>query len=104
MLAVFLVASPSFAAETNRRFAPLTVALLMFEDSTQDRETAHWRHGMTRLLHDQLGEVKTVRMLSQGATDFAQRQVGVDPGEATTAAQARSMARRATVAADPRAQ
>ena len=91
MLAVFLVASPSFAAETNRRFAPLTVALLMFEDSTQDRETAHWRHGMTRLLHDQLGEVKTVRMLSQGATDFAQRQVGVDPGEATTAAQARKM-------------
>jgi tetratricopeptide (TPR) repeat protein/TolB-like protein len=77
------------AAEPPARPARLTVALLPFEDQTGDAEAAHWRHGLSGLLRNQLREVKSIRILSADAIDYGCRQVSVTPGGPIPDTQAR---------------
>lgn len=92
-LALLMAALRCAAADTNVPPPPprITVAVLNFEDRTHDREDAHWRYSLPRLLQDQFASVKAIRLLSPAASDYAQRRLDLEAGDAVTAAQARQM-------------
>jgi tetratricopeptide (TPR) repeat protein len=69
----------------------LSVAVLEFEDSTGDTETAHWRHTLPGLLKRQIRNVHAVRLLSDDAVHYAFRQVGLRSGDAIDPNRARQM-------------
>ena len=69
---------PAFSGPSTR----LAVTVLWFEDRTGDPEQAHWRYTAPGLLKRQLRHVKAIRLLSDGAVDYALRQIGLHPGDA----------------------
>lgn len=69
----------------------ISVAVFPFENGTSDPNLAHWRYIAWGLLKNQLAEVKAVRVLSEGAIDYALRQVDLTAGEAIDPNLARDM-------------
>jgi len=67
-----------------------TVAVLSFENQTGDPAAAHWRFTLVELINGQLNEVKSLRLLSS-STEYAFRQLGLEPGAPVNAEQAREM-------------
>lgn len=67
----------------------LTVAVLWFENATGDETASHWRYTASRVLSEQLREVKAIRTLRSGAIGFAFRRVPTKGG--VTGEQARAM-------------
>jgi tetratricopeptide (TPR) repeat protein/TolB-like protein len=68
----------------------LVIAVLWFENKTGEPQADHWRYAIDRLLSDQLGHVKALRLRSIGI-DFARRQLGIAKGSAIGADEARKM-------------
>lgn len=68
----------------------LVIAVLWFENMTGNRQADHWRYAIDRLLSDQLGHVKALRLRSVGI-DFAGRQLGIAKGSAIGADEARKI-------------
>ncbi len=94
LLLVSATASRLFAEEPARAApAPskrLAVAFLGLENQTNDPELAHCRYAAA-LWHSSLGQVKAVRVLSDGAVRYAFRQVGLRPGDSIDPNHARAM-------------
>jgi tetratricopeptide (TPR) repeat protein len=68
----------------------LVTAVLWFENKTGAPQADHWRYAIDRLLSDQLGHVKALRLRRIGI-DFARRQLGIAKGSAIGADEARKM-------------
>ena len=69
----------------------VSVAVFPFENRTSDPNLAHWRYVAWGLLKNQLAEVKAIRVLSEGAIDYALRQVDLTAGDAIDPNLAREM-------------
>lgn len=54
-----------------------------------DPDAAHWRCGIERLLSSELRKIKTTKL--GGGVEYAQRQLGIDKGDALKPEQARKM-------------
>ena len=76
------------AAEATAQTPRLTVAVLTFADQTGDPEAAHWRYSFSRLLGEQLHEVKALRTVSP---NFGYRQLGLKQGDPVNEEQARKI-------------
>ena len=82
----------SLWAQEVAREAPkrLSVAVLGFENETNDADLAHWRY-VTTLLDEPLKKVRAIRVLSEGAVRYAVREVGLRPGDPIDPNRARQM-------------
>ena len=67
----------------------MKVALLWFEDKTENPEMTHWRYTLQRLLSSQLKEINMIRLC--GGIDYACRQLGISQGKALDVARARTI-------------
>jgi len=67
----------------------MKVALLWFEDKTENPEMTHWRYTLQRLLSSQLKEINMVRLC--GGIDYACRKLGISQGKALDVARARTI-------------
>jgi tetratricopeptide (TPR) repeat protein len=90
-----LVAATCLRAQEPTRAASapskrLVVAILGLENQTGDPGLAHWRYA-AGLLSSSLGQVRAIRVLSDGAVRYALRQVGLRPGDAIDPNHARAM-------------
>lgn len=65
------------------------VAVLPFEDATDDPNLAPWRYIAAGLLKAQLADIESLRIRSGEAVKYGLRQVGVHPGEAVDSNDAR---------------
>ena len=79
------------AAQQSTPPGRLTVAVLWLADKTGDSQLSHWSGALTGLLGEQLAEAKAVRVLPDGAVDYAFRQLGVTKGSSLDVEQARRM-------------
>src|SRR5262245_17021204 len=94
LLGLLIVLSGTVLAQevpVARSEARLTVAILDFENKTDDAEHAHWRSGLARFLRWQLGNVQGVRVRSDWAIEYGLRQLGRKKSEALTALDARAL-------------
>jgi tetratricopeptide (TPR) repeat protein len=89
LLTAFLaVLEPSPAAQAAAQTPRLTAAVLTFADQTGDPEAEHWRYSLSRLLSEQLHEVKALRMVSP---NFGYRQLKLKQGDPVNEEQARKI-------------
>jgi tetratricopeptide (TPR) repeat protein len=93
-LAIVLVLFGVVTGTTNKMVVSSrrpTIAVLWFEDRTNDPQEAHWRYAITGLLTGQLKEVRAIRVLPSIAVDYAFRQLGIHKGAAIEINQAHKM-------------
>ncbi|MBN1360196.1 MAG: tetratricopeptide repeat protein [Sedimentisphaerales bacterium] len=92
LVALICWAASGWAAETptdelqvvsdpNLQGKRIAVAVLPFEDRTDDPNLAHWRHSADALLARQLRRVTRLRMLSEQADRYGVGQVGLHAGD-----------------------
>jgi adenylate cyclase len=67
------------------------IAVLWFENRTADPEAAHWRYSITRLLMEELDQVKVVRLRTANALEYAFEQADAGAGSEVSVAKAREM-------------
>jgi tetratricopeptide (TPR) repeat protein len=66
----------------------MTVAFLPPSNESGDANTAHWQYALIQLMHSQLFEVKSIRLLPDSSIDYAFRQLKLkqdaplEPGQA----------------------
>jgi len=67
----------------------MTVGLVYFEDKTNDPNMSYWRYLSHQVLGLKLYEVKSLKLSSEYATEFAFKKLGMKRGEAVDAQKAR---------------
>jgi tetratricopeptide (TPR) repeat protein len=89
LAAGLILTAATMAAEPGEEPRRLTVAVLWFEDKTDDPNAGHWRYAIERLLSNQLREVKAIRL--RPGVEYARRELGISKGTPLDPAQARKM-------------
>ena len=89
-LASWLHAQERTADETAGLRKRLSIAVLGFDNQTDDPELAHWR-GAAMMLGRSLKEAKAIQVLSDNAVRYALRQAGLRPGDPIDPNRARLM-------------
>lgn len=71
----------------------LTVAVLWFENDASDPKEKHWVYGASGLLRSRLRKIRTIRLLSTNAVDFAYREIELEHGERPDLEQVKQLGR-----------
>ena len=69
----------------------LRIAVLNFGNGTGNPDLSHWQYAVRGLVHSQLAEVKSVRVLPPSAVDYGFRKLKIEAGEAIGIPQARKI-------------
>ncbi len=92
--AVMLAISPaalrgeSLLSDVSNR---VVIAILPFEDATDDPNLGPWRYMAAGLVKDQLASIKSLRIRSEEAAKYGLRKVGLSPGDAIDPNDARAV-------------
>src|SRR5262245_45737313 len=81
LISVFLVSAlgSSSANDANDAAADhlISLAIVTFENETNDKQSSHWRHGIRSWLSGELGQAPGIRVLDRSVIEHALRELGL---------------------------